>query len=374
MTDNITIVSNGLPNETHSTSTENAWEKKPKIVKPENIELQEKVMAKETVSHSGYVPAQLERHLEFMNFNTDGHAILGCSNLTGRFWIGSLWYYRNPSDAPSVEKSLTGVDFDNGLVEGFFLDNKTMIVALDNGGVETVKLSFSDEDTLENSFFYLERCRSVQEHDDLITSLVSSPDKLITCSYDRSVVVLEKESLKLVTKINEAHDDLISNMAVNPGNFDLIGTASNDGTVQLWDLRQCETSQSCIYDDVGLKPTCVQFVPSSEHHLLVGNEAGELQLFDIRKPKNCIVKNDMTEKAVSKIKFSPSLKNTFGVCSETSSLRVFTLDPTLSTLDIKYEDRRHQDFVRDLVWQPETPVKCFSCGWDHQVLTHTIPK
>ena len=73
---------------------------------------------------------------------SDGHAILGCSNLTGRFWIGSLWYYRNPSDAPSVEKSLTGVDFDNGLVEGFFLDNKTIIVALDNGGVETVKLSF----------------------------------------------------------------------------------------------------------------------------------------------------------------------------------------------------------------------------------------
>ena len=90
-----------------------------------------------------------------------------------------------------------------------------------------------------------------------------------------------------------------------------------------------------IYDDVGLKPTCVQFVPSSEHHLLVGNESGELQLFDIRKPKNCIVKNDMTEKAVSKIKFSPSLKNTFGVCSETSSLRVFTLDQTLSSLDIK---------------------------------------
>ena len=49
---------------------ENAWKEKPKIVKPENIELQEKVMAQETVSHSGYVPAQLERHLEFMNFNT----------------------------------------------------------------------------------------------------------------------------------------------------------------------------------------------------------------------------------------------------------------------------------------------------------------
>ena len=170
---------------------------------------------------------------------------MGCSNLTGRFWIGSLWYYRTPTDAPSVEKALTGVDFDNGLVEGFFLDNKNIIVALDSGAVETVKLSFSDEGSPENSFFYLERSRSVQEHDDLITSLVATPDKLLTCSYDRSIVLLEKDSLKLVSKIHEAHGDLISNLAVNTSNFDLACTASNDGTVALWDLRQCETSQSC---------------------------------------------------------------------------------------------------------------------------------
>ena len=54
--------------------------------------------------------------------------ILGCSNLTGRFWIGSLWYYRDPSEAPSVEKALTGVDFDNGLVDGFFLDEKNVSI------------------------------------------------------------------------------------------------------------------------------------------------------------------------------------------------------------------------------------------------------
>ena len=56
--------------------------------------------------------------------------ILGCSNLTGRFWIGSLWYYRDPSEAPSVEKALTGVDFDNGLVDGFFLDDKNVSIVL----------------------------------------------------------------------------------------------------------------------------------------------------------------------------------------------------------------------------------------------------
>ena len=54
--------------------------------------------------------------------------ILGCSNLTGRFWIGSLWYYRNPEEAPSVEKALTGVDFDNGLIDGFFVNSKNVSI------------------------------------------------------------------------------------------------------------------------------------------------------------------------------------------------------------------------------------------------------
>jgi hypothetical protein len=47
--------------------------------------------------------------------------LLGCSNMTGRYWIGSLWYYRDPNEAPSVEKAWTGLDCDNGVVEGIFV-------------------------------------------------------------------------------------------------------------------------------------------------------------------------------------------------------------------------------------------------------------
>ena len=56
--------------------------------------------------------------------------LLGCSNLTGRYWIGSLWYYREPTDAPSVEKALTGLDCDNGVVEGFFIGNEGKNVSI----------------------------------------------------------------------------------------------------------------------------------------------------------------------------------------------------------------------------------------------------
>ena len=137
---------------------ESPWKKMKPTEDANLMAQQEKIMKAENVSHSKYVPAQLERHLEFMQTNDgrkdfknyydivfiqkfisvllglyflyfvslDGHMILGCSNLTGRFWIGSLWYYRNPEEAPSVEKALTGVDFDNGLIDGFFVNSKNV--------------------------------------------------------------------------------------------------------------------------------------------------------------------------------------------------------------------------------------------------------
>ncbi len=48
--------------------------------------------------------------------------ILGCTSLTSEYWTGSLWFYDDPSLAPSVQQCLTGVDLDNGLCEAAFLD------------------------------------------------------------------------------------------------------------------------------------------------------------------------------------------------------------------------------------------------------------
>ena len=44
-------------------------------------------------------------------------------------WTGSIWYYRNGDDAPSVGKALTGVDCDNGCVDGKFIGDKSKNVS-----------------------------------------------------------------------------------------------------------------------------------------------------------------------------------------------------------------------------------------------------
>ena len=68
--------------------------------------------------HSNYVPAQVDRHLETIVFTSSGDLILGASSLTGRYWTGSLWYYREPEKAPDPGLSLTGTDIESGTSVG----------------------------------------------------------------------------------------------------------------------------------------------------------------------------------------------------------------------------------------------------------------
>ncbi len=58
--------------------------------------------------------------------------LLGCTSLTSELWTGSLWYYKDPSKAPSTKEEagnpssgcLTGIDVDNGISEVDFIDQE----------------------------------------------------------------------------------------------------------------------------------------------------------------------------------------------------------------------------------------------------------
>ena len=63
---------------------------------------------------------------------TDGHLIMGCSDLTGRNWSGSLWYYRDPVEPPNVEKALTGIELDQSVVDGRLVANNRVSQASQN--------------------------------------------------------------------------------------------------------------------------------------------------------------------------------------------------------------------------------------------------
>jgi len=360
-----------------------------------------KVMASPEVVHSSYVPAQLHRQLEFIDFNSDGHLVLGCSDLTGRNWSGSLWYFRDPSEPPNVEKALTGVETDQGIVDGRFVSKNRLIVALDNGCVEQISLTFSDEPlpvahvagqapaagdpsaaapaaaANPASFFYLERQHSVQEHDDIISGMDVTADgkTLVTASYDKCVVSLDLETLRLESRFNEAHPDLISDLAANKVAAHTVATAAQDGTVRSWDLRS-NTQQTCIYNDTSDWPTCVEWIPNTEHHLLVGSQTGRVCLFDVRRCEQPLASLESGDGGlagqVHAFKFSTKRPDLFSVCGDDVQIKVFQVSDAFDALTHKYSDDRHNDFVRGMAWSSKDDDTLLTCGWDHKVLAHHV--
>lgn len=123
-----------------------------------------------------------------------------------------------------------------------------MLVACDDGSLHHVALSFSDEGEEsggQDSFFFLETKAGSQEHEDIITGLDISVDgsKAITSSYDRTVVVLDVNTLRLEARMSDIHNDIISNVAANRVNLNIIATSANDGIAAAWDIR---TTDDCI--------------------------------------------------------------------------------------------------------------------------------
>ena len=136
-----------------------------------------------------------------------------------------------------------------------------MLVALDDGSLQHVSLSFSDEGqdlSGKGSFFFLETKAASQEHDDIITGLDITRDgsKVITSSYDKTVVILDVNTFRLEGRLTDIHDDLISNVAANRVNSSIIATSANDGTVAAWDLKttdHCISSKNTILNNTKMK-------------------------------------------------------------------------------------------------------------------------
>ena len=49
--------------------------------------------------------------------------LLGCSNLSGRYWCGSLWYFKESPSYLEINKSLTSYECESGVCDAKFLDD-----------------------------------------------------------------------------------------------------------------------------------------------------------------------------------------------------------------------------------------------------------
>lgn len=311
------------------------------------------------------VPFQSEKHLDFVEISEDGNMLLGSSNLTGRYWTGSVWYFTEA--VPEKDTCLTGVDCTTGVNDGKFLDrNKKVVIGEDSGAVTVLYLKELEDDHT----YQLKPIATRNDHDSSVLSISASSDKtkIVTGGMDMCIKLWNIDDLITEHTYRPAHCDHVTNVAFRPDSTDCVfASCSLDGCLLLWDIRQPRPATVLLETPVeGL--SAVVWQPGQENFLTVGTVLGNIKSLDIRTA-NVFAKTHPFRRPIHRL--ASTYISLLAVCADSNEVKV--LDCRSEMLDTIYSDSRHSDFVRGLSWHPQLQT-LLTCGWDKRILSHSIPQ
>jgi len=313
---------------------------------------------------SNYVPSHLEKHLQFLDFNSRGDMLLGTSSLNTRFWTGSLWYYGAGIEPEDINSNtcMTGLHTQTGVLDGRFLKDDLMVVGLDSGGIQVVRLT-SEEDGGEVRYYLEEQC-PVVEHDDLLTGLDTWTDgSLATAGADNRLCVWDLNTA-LTLSYSPAHSGLLADLSCHLTDTRLLSSCSSrmETSVRLWDTREAKAARTIARLEQA--PTSVTWL--GEHSLAVGCLTGELVMLDTRVGNilQSVINNN---RPVYSAKLSPS-SSRLAVCYE--DVKVDVLKLSEGKMELELSETKHNDFVRGLAWRDDSSL--WSAGWDQTLLKYNL--
>ncbi|XP_038215797.1 methylosome protein 50-like [Zerene cesonia] len=305
-----------------------------------------------------------QSYLDFVRTHKDGSILVGCSELTGRYWNGgALVYQSNDENKSPKNSSKKHISLTSSTADGCFTESSNKVILCDDTGAISIWSRNDDAWKVWNEE------ASVAEHDSAILAIESlDPEKTyITAGGDGHVKVWDvSENMLCIRNYSLAHSMPIHGVSVKPMSQSHFVTGSLDCFISLWDEHTDKPVYDVIENDCGIR--CLQWI--EENKIVFGDESGMLALIDVRNSDN-VIKLCKFPASIHRISFNPE-SNNIAVCCDNRKVTVFNIKGDKSK--VLHENTEHSNFVRGVAWDQCDPNILHTVGWDGELKQCNVNK
>ncbi|XP_032514058.2 methylosome protein WDR77-like [Danaus plexippus] len=301
--------------------------------------------------------------LDYIRIHNDGTLLVGCSELTGRYWNGGANIFDKAKQGKNVGSGTKKcIYLTSGTADGCFIESSNKILLCEDSGAVSI---WNNKD---DAWKQWSEELSVAEHDGGVMAVdcLSPGKEYVTVGADGNVKVWDIIDLICMRNYIAAHNRPIYGLSTRPSSLTSFATGSLDYYITLWDENVSKPVLDLLKNDCGIR--CLQWY--DEEHILFGDESGVLSLIDVRNPENKIKLAEFPA-AIHKINIQPAC-NRVSVCCDNKIVSVFNITDDLK-LNLIYNNRNlHSNFVRGMAWDVDDRSLLHTVGWDGEIKTHNV--
>nr|CAI5850625.1 unnamed protein product [Callosobruchus analis] len=292
-------------------------------------------------------------HLLFLDFDTNRNSILGCSDLTGTFWEGTLLYF-------DQHKKIEDLNFSSYYIhttssDGKFINQNTIALAEDTGNLNILSVETSQEDISLKSIASIKVIERIPQ-----LAVWDNSNKVLCCS-GRAITIADINLYNEIVTHRNVHLENITTVDTLRSNTNIFASGGRDHIACTWDLR--EEKPSVLYINEFSSVTSVAWNQQSDNYITVGVEAGDIYLIDKREPKEFVSVFHCFDAPVTRVAFKDSSK--LAVCGEVNEVLVLSCENAFLEMTHKYDN--YKEHIKDVKWYNSS---LYTCGFGKCVMKH----
>lgn len=278
---------------------------------------------------------KFKQHIDSVDVSSSGHrVIISLSSLEGNTWDGSLKLLNGEGVEICSKHSTAGISTVR------FSGSRLLLAARDDGNV----MMYSSDKLDEMQVF--------EAHDDIVSCVAVDPHnetRFATCGWDGAIHLwdwrLHSAKKMPVTSYINCHNGHVNEVKFSPFDPHSFISVGRDGLLRVWDKRAALSSGCSGIVNVGQTISCISYESSDEKILLVGTDAGDISLLDLRGGGPCpVISVNRTHQArVRRIVASPSLESKQFVSASDDKTYVIC---TRNNASVTQQKRYASDYLR----------------------------